>query len=407
MNIILYDALSRNSLMPLTLTRPVADIRVGIMTIREKWEAYLNKKTSTATLPYLQEKFPAVVEDDNLLIDGTLIPTPSLLKEIMAMSPSTSLVWKENIIAARVSKKELALFLESYSNENGKENGPLLSNRQLLPENTPVRLISHLTDIYTLNKEEIQADFEQLVKDRQSCEIPNNNLIIGNKEDIFVEENVEIEGATLNAKEGPIYIAKNAKIMEGSVLRGPLSIGESVVIKVGSKIYGETTIGPYCKVGGEIQNVVFFGFSNKAHDGYLGNSVIGEWCNLGADTNSSNLQNNYRTVKQWSYPAQNFVDTGLQFCGLVMGDHSRCSINTMFNTGTVIGVNCNLFGAGFHQKIVPSFSYGGNETGYSDYLFAKAKETAETVFKRRGLEFDEKECRILEFIANKKKEYHF
>lgn len=392
MNIILFDGISRGHLLPLTLTRPVADIRIGITTIREKWELKLQEKTSTYTLPYLQDKFPLLIRDDNILIDGSLIPDDDLAEKIISLRSGDALLFGKRIIACRVCREKLEYcFSGRPVDENGLE---LPEVKKAIPVLSEVSLIQKLTDIFTLNGECLRADFRALTKGRQSQPISPSNRIIGDEEAIFIETGVIMEGATLNSLQGPIYIGKNAEIMEGSFLRGNVSVGEHAIVKVGARIFKDTTIGPYCKVSGEINNVVFIGYSNKAHDGYLGNSVIGEWCNIAAGSNFSNLQNNYNTTKQWDYMQQDYRDTGLQFCGVVMGDHTKCSINSKFNSGTVTGVCCNLFGTEFHSGFIPSFSYGG-DARYTLNRIDKVLETAERVFSRRGIAFDHKEKDLL------------
>lgn len=382
MNYILFDNFRRNYYLPLTFTRPVSDIRIGIMTIREKWEHYLGAKTSFLTEPYLSKKFPIVKGDDNILINGSIMPDPQLLKEIGSIGINQALVRDEIIIAIRVTADEL----DNIDDTEGMEE--LISESDFEKINTP-------WDVFSKNDAALRADYELLTKGRKSAPLSDTNTLIGN--DIFIEEGASIECATINTSTGPVYIGKNALVMEGALIRGPFALGDNSVVKMGAKIYGATTIGPYSKVGGELNNVVIFGYSNKAHDGYLGNAVIGEWCNLGADTNNSNLKNNYENVKMWSYPDQTFVDTGLQFCGLVMGDHTKCGINTMFNTGTVVGVNSNIFGAGFQRNFIPSFAWGGTK-GFADFSLTKAISIAKRVYSRRDIEFDETEQNILRAV---------
>jgi UDP-N-acetylglucosamine diphosphorylase/glucosamine-1-phosphate N-acetyltransferase len=262
-------------------------------------------------------------------------------------------------------------------------------------EDNCIKLLRHPYQIFSYNGDEIKRDFELLATDRQSHSLSDTNKVVG-KNPIFIEEGCQIECCTFNTQDGPIYIGKNSLIMEGSLIRGPFAMGEKSVIKMGAKIYGHTTIGPGCKVGGEVQNVVFQANSNKAHDGYLGNSVIGEWCNIGAGTDNSNLKNNYEEVKLWSYIKEGFEKTGLQFCGLIFGDHSKCAIGTTFNTGTVVGVSANIFGSGFPRNFIPSFAWGGH-SGFKTYQLPKAIETAERVMERRGLKLSDVDKKILEF----------
>jgi len=376
MNYILFDDHSRSNLLPLTFMRPVAEIRLGILTIREKWERLLNTQTSTLTEAYLSEKFPIIKEKTNFLINGSVCPSVELVDEINQLKPGQTLVSEDAIIALHINEKEL--------DDSGDVD--ISGIDEIMTKNEFLK-INDTWDIFSKNGMAIQSDFELITKGRKSQKLSSTNRVIG-EENIFIEEGAKVEFAILNASIGPIYIGKDAEVMENSVVRGPFALCEHGVLKMAAKIYGPTTIGPYSKVGGEINNTVIFGYSNKAHDGFIGNSVIGEWCNLGADTNNSNLKNSYDNVKLWSYPQNTFVDTGLQFCGLIMGDHSKTGINTMLNTGTVIGVNANVFGAGYQRNFVPSFSWGGT-SGFKIYDIKKAMKVAETVYSRRNKKFDE------------------
>ncbi|MBR9845753.1 MAG: glucose-1-phosphate thymidylyltransferase, partial [Algicola sp.] len=326
MNYILFDGPSRQNLLPFTFTRPVADIRVGILTIREKWEQFLGFTTTTLTEDFLAEKYPMVEMDENVMINASYLPNQELVEIIKGLEDNQAVFQGEDVIAF-------------YSKDSQDEID--FSTYQAIEYDEEVLKIEHTWDIFANNGEAIQADFELLTRDRTSQPIPNSNNVI-NAQNIFIEEGAKLEFATLNASTGPIYIGSNAEIMEGSIIRGPFALCEHATLKLGAKIYGPTTVGPHSKVGGEVNNSVIFGFSNKGHDGFLGNSVIGEWCNLGADTNNSNLKNNYAEVRLWDYQKEGFAKTGLQFCGLMMGDHSKCGINTMFNTGTVVGVSANI-----------------------------------------------------------------
>ena len=382
MNYIIFDNFRRNYLLPLTFTRPVGDIRIGILTIREKWEHYLGVKTSSLTEDYLRAKFPIEKGEDNILVNGSILPNDQLADEIKKLGINQVLVKDEVIIAMRLTASEL----DNMDDTEGMEE--LETNCEFLK--------LHATwDIFNNNDEALRADYVILTKGKESEPLSKTNTLLGN--DIFIEKGAKVECATINTTTGPVYIGKDTEIMEGTMIRGPFALCDNSVVKMSAKIYGATTIGPYSKVGGELNNVVIFGYSNKAHDGYLGNSVIGEWCNLGADTNNSNLKNNYDIVKMWSYPDQTFVDTGLQFCGLVMGDHSKCGINTMFNTGTVIGVNSNIFGSGFQRNFIPSFAWGGTK-GFDDFPIRKAIDIAKRVYSRRDIDFDENEQLILRSI---------
>ena len=382
MNYIIFDNFNRNYLLPLTFTRPVGDIRVGILTIREKWEHLLGQKTSTLTEDYLSMKFPIVKGEDNILINGSVLPNVKLLSEITKLKLNEALIKGEIIIALRVSAEEL---------ENIDDTEAITE----VETDCEFMKINATWEIFSKNDQALRDDFEMITKDRKSQPLSDTNRLFGDK--LFIEEGAKVEGVTINTTTGPVYIGKDTEIMEGSLIRGPFAILEHSVVKMGARIYGATTLGPWSKVGGELNNVVFFGLSNKAHDGYLGNAVVGEWCNMGAGTNNSNLKNNYEIVKMWSYPDQTFVDTGLQFCGLVMGDHSKCGISTLFNTGTVVGVNSNIFGSGFQRNFIPSFAWGGTK-GFTDFSLRKAIDIAKRVYSRRDIEFDEVEQYILRSV---------
>ncbi|MGY0408445.1 MAG: GlmU family protein [Polaribacter sp.] len=388
MNYILFDGEVRNALLPFTYTRPVADIRIGILTIREKWENYLGLTTTTITEDYLEEKFPMVEMEENILINAAFCPSKNLIEKVIKLSKNEAIFKGEDVIAFYTSDTQEEVNFDDYKQIEFDE--------ELIQ-------IKNTWDIFSLNSKAIQQDFELITEGRTSEPIPEGVQTI-NKEKIFIEEGAEIIFTTLNASKGPIYIAKDTLIMENSSIRGPFAICNNATVKMGTKIYGGTTLGPFCKVGGEINNAVLFGNTNKGHDGYLGNAVLGEWCNLGADTNNSNLKNNYAEVKIWKYETANFVKTGLQFCGLLMGDHSKCGINTMFNTGTVIGVSANLYGSGFPRNFVPSFSWGG-ASGYTTFQMKKVYEVATAVMKRKNLDFDEKDKKILEHVFEITKEY--
>ncbi len=381
MNYILFDGAVRNSLLPFTYTRPVADIRIGILTIREKWEKQLGFTTTTLTEDYLEGKYPMVEMEENIMLNAAVLPTPKLVSQIKDLKQNQAIFKDDEIIAFFTTDAQEEVHFDTYD---------------IIHFQSDLLQIKNTWDIFSLNDKAIESDFELLTKGRSSQPIPNTVNCI-NREQIFFEEGVDITFATLNASSGPIYIDKNAIVMEGSLIRGPFSLGEDSVLKMGAKIYGATTIGPMCKVGGEVNNCVIFGYSGKGHEGYLGNSVIGEWCNLGADTNNSNLKNNYAEVRLWSYETNRFAKTGLQFCGLMMGDHSKCGINTMFNTGTVIGVSANIFGGNFPRNFIPSFSWGGS-AGFSVYKMDKVNEVVKAVLERKHLNYNEQEKKILEHV---------
>ena len=388
MNYILFDSDARTSLLPFTYTKPVADIRVGILTIREKWEKRLGLTTSTITEEYLEDKYPMVEMEENVLINASFLPSDELIDKIKNLSKNEAIFKGDDVIAFYTTDTQEEVNFDSYT--------PIEFEEELIR-------INNTWDIFSLNDKAIQQDFDLLTAERKSQPIPKSVQTINSK-NIFIEEGATVLFSTLNATDGPIYIGKDAEIMENCSVRGPFAMCEHSVLKMGAKMYGATTIGPFSKVGGEVNNSVLFGYSNKGHDGFLGNSVIGEWCNLGADTNNSNLKNNYAEVRLWSYETGGFAKTGLQFCGLMMGDHSKCGINTMFNTGTVIGVSSNIFGSGFPRNFVPSFSWGG-ASGFTTYQLKKVFEVAEVVMKRRNIEFDEKEQAILEHVFEETKQY--
>lgn len=388
MNYILFDGPSRNKLLPFTYTRPVADIRVGILTIREKWEKHLGYTTSTVTEDYLTDKYPMVEVDENIMINASYLPNREIIELIKSLTEKQAIFKGEDVIAFHTKEDQEDINFEDYE--------AIEFERDILS-------IENTWDIFSKNAKAIQDDFELLTYNRKSQPIPKSVNVI-NPENIFIEEGAKLEFVTLNASSGPIYIGKNAEVMEGSVIRAPFALCEHATIKLGAKIYGPTTVGPHCKVGGEVNNSVLFGYSNKGHDGFLGNSVLGEWCNLGADTNNSNLKNNYAEVRLWDYETEGFAKTGLQFCGLMMGDHSKCGINTMFNTGTVVGVSANIFGSGFPRNFVPSFSWGGN-SGFTTYLTRKAFEVAKVVMSRRNIEFTEQDAHILEHVFEETKKF--
>lgn len=384
MNYILFDGPFRENLLPLTFTRPVADIRVGISTIQEKWEFYLNSKTSILTESYLANKFPVHTEEENIFINASVFPNNDLVNEIISLEQGKILKKEDLTIAYKINRE----FLNNFDFKKG------LTSQQ---SNSEVDLLENNWDIFAKNEKYLKLDFERLAKDRESAVLSSSNFVRGDTNLIFLEEGAVVEFAYLNTETGPIYIGKDAEVMEGSKIRGSFALCDNSTLKMDAKIYGATTIGPYCKVGGEINNSVFFGYSNKAHDGFLGNAVIGEWCNLGADTNNSNLKNTYEEVKLWSYSQKRFVKTGLLFCGLIMGDHSKSGINTMFNTGSVVGVSCNIYGSGFQRNFIPSFSWG-SPLGMKAFNLKKSFQIAEAVFKRRGIEFNTTEQEIFASI---------
>ena len=387
LNYILFDDATRSKLLPFTHTRPIADIRCGILTMRERWEHLLGSPTSTLTVSYLQDVFPVKTANKNIFINGRVFATSDLVNQISNLAEGEKLIKGEVIIAANLGEQVIPL-------EKLLEH-TILSNT--IEFNGETNQLCNIWDIFSLNDFALKSDYELLTHNRKSEPLPEDILVSGTH-NIFIEKGGKINmGCIINAIKGPVYIGKDAELLEGVAVRGPLAVCEQAVVKMGAKIYGPTTIGPGCKVGGEINNVVFFANSNKGHDGYLGNTIIGEWCNLGADTNSSNLKNNYDEVKVHSEQTGGLVKTGLVFCGLMMADHSKCGINTMFNTGTVVGVSANIYGGGFPDKFIPSFSWGGSE-GMVTYQFEKAMETANRMMARRGKTLHEVEIKMYKHI---------
>lgn len=387
MNYLLFDDQASEQLLPFTYTRPSAELMVGIWTIAEKWEYQLGRSLSHKTYrKYLTAKFAALVEADNVYINGRLLPDTSLLHAIQALGMGEVLYTDKVALAARTATDLDQFDLERLS----------LLGLKLLKYEDPVRLLTYPEDIFKMNGDEIKRDFTAITTGRKSQRPDDSNRIV-NAGDVFIEEGAIVVNAILNASAGPIYIGRDAEVMDGAIIRGPFALGEHSTIKMGAKIYGDTSIGPHCKVGGEVSNSVILGYSNKGHDGFMGNSVIGQWCNWGADTNNSNLKNNYEIVKLWDEVSGRFRNTGLQFCGLMMADHSKCGINTMFNTGTVVGVGANIFGSGFPRNFLPSFSWGGPQ-GMDTFKLPKFFQTAEKVMERRGIALTETEKDILTAI---------
>ncbi|QCR24729.1 GlmU family protein [Pontibacter sp. SGAir0037] len=394
MNIILFDDPEiRPLLLPFTFTRPVAEIRVGIKTITEKWQAYMGAPVSFLTQAYLQKKYQAHTGAHTIYINGAVCPDVNLVRSIRELSAGEAIYQNDTLLAYHAAQPE-PISLEELPQLPVKRRHEI----------SGVTIVRELWEIFLFNGQQIRHDFKLVTAGRKSEPIADKHTIVYNEADIFIEEGVTIRAAVLNAENGPIYIGKDAQVMEGAVIRGPFALGESSQVSMGAKIRGDVTVGPFSKVGGEVSASVIFGYTNKGHEGYLGNSVLGEWCNLGADTNTSNLKNNYAEVKIWSHAKGSFRNTGQQFCGLMMGDHSKCGINTMFNTGTVVGVSANIFGAGFPRNFVPSFSWGG-AAGFETFQIRKAFEVAEKVFGRRSKDLDEVERAILTEVFNQTQQY--
>lgn len=389
-DILLFDDPAiRGSLLPFTFTRPVADIRVGILKISEKWNKYTGANISFLTQDYLQKKFPRNTEKA-LAVNGSWLPDAEALQALNSLKEDEALYFGK-------------VFLAGYIGETEKNLSFAAERRPVQLSSEPI-LLQKTWQIFQFNGSEIRKDYSLLTNGRASRSVNDPHTIVYGADQIFIEEGAKIRAAVLNAEGGPIYIGKNTEIQEGSLIRGPFALCEGSTINMGAKLRGDTTVGPFSKVGGEISNSVIFGYSNKGHEGFLGNSVIGEWCNLGADTNTSNLKNNYAPVKLWDYTRGGFANTGLQFCGLMMGDHSKCGINTMFNTGTVVGVGANIFGDGYPRNFIPSFSWGG-AAGFSTFTMAKFEETAKAVFGRRGLDWTPAEKEILDKVFELTKSY--
>ena len=384
MQLVFSDAQYWEDFLPLTFTRPVAEMRMGILTFSERWKKLLDiDEVFYITENYLQDKFRKPEPKQSLFIVSNFFPSDEVLKQIKELQPGEALVYENEVLVANINM----------------DNFSLNQINKMTDIHEKLFFIEKPTDIFSYNDKAIDFDFKLLTEGRISQELSSTNGFIGEKENLFIEEGATIEFSTLNCKTGKIYIGKNAEIMEGSNIRGSLALCEESKINLGTKLYGGTTIGPHSKVGGEVNNIVIFGYSNKGHDGFVGNSVIGEWCNLGADTNSSNLKNNYASVKLWNYRKKRFLDTGLQFCGLIMGDHSKTAINTQLNTGTVVGVAANIFKSGFPPNLVDSFSWGGMK-GDEKFKLEKSYEVAEKAMERRKIAITEMDKDILKYIYN-------
>lgn len=384
MQLIFSDAQYWGDFLPLTYTRPIAELRAGILTFSERWQKLLNSdEISYITEEYLQKKYKSYEKKESLLITPNFLPSDAVLEQIRNLQLGEALIYENEVLAARLDMFDFSLSKIEKMTDITEE----------------LVFFKKHTDLFSKNDKAIDFDFALLSQGKTSANLSETNGFLGKKEDLFIEEGATIEFSTLNTKTGKIYIAKNAEIMEGSNVRGPLALCESAKINMGSKVYGPTTIGPQCKIGGEVNNCVLFGYSSKAHEGFIGNSVVGEWCNLGADTNSSNLKNNYAEVKLWNYKSQKFEKTGLQFCGMIMGDHSKAAINTQFNTGTVVGIGANIFKTGFAPNVIEHFSWGGHK-GDEKFNLHKMYEVAEIAMARRNVKLSEEDKEILEWIYN-------
>ncbi len=382
MQLVFSDAQYWTDFLPLSFTRPMAEMRCGILTFAERWKKLLETEDCTyITEDFLQQKFQEPRKIQSLFLVPNFLPTPKVLEQIKNLQPGYALAYEDEVVAANID-------LNNFSLGNIERVDDLSES---------VVFYKKHTDLFSFNREAIEYDFQLLTKNRQSQPLSSTNGLRGDSGKLFIEEGAVVEYAIINVEDGPVYIGKNAEVMEGSLIRGPLMLGESAKLNLGAKVYGPTTIGPHCKVGGEVNNIVIFGYSNKGHDGFVGNSVIGEWCNLGADTNSSNLKNNYAEVKLWSYKDKRFKSTGLQFCGLIMGDHSKTAINTQLNTGTVVGVAANVFKPGFPPNHVPNFSWGGHAND-EKFKLEKAFEVAEKVMQRRKVDLTDEDRDTLTHI---------
>lgn len=388
MNIILFDGIEWSQLQPLTLTKPFADLRMGIFTFKERWKKWIGGNYSYLTTDYLADKYPVHLEKSNLFINPAFFPNQLLIDSILNLKDSESIWNKGHLVAAKCSMEQFQ-DLDSLKNRQDFEGG--------------IVRIQRLWDLFTHNSYALKLDYDLKTKDSRSQKISPTNGVF-NAKNIFIEEGAVVEYSILNAKEGPIYIGKDAEVMEGSMIRGGLALCEGAKINMGTKIYSGTTIGPHCKVGGEVNNSILMGYSNKGHEGFLGNSIIGEWCNIGADTNNSNLKNNYSNIRIWDYPSQSYIDTGLQFFGMVMGDYSKAAINSQFNTGTIIGVSANVFDSGFPPKFIPSFAWGGGE-GSERFDLRKSFESASKMMERRKKILTEKDKEILTHIFSELTDY--
>ena len=381
MPILLFDGPERAHLLPFTYVRPVAHLLLGIDRLIDKWEAAMGEECSVYAESYLQNKFPPVFGELNRFVNSSFLPSLPLKDQILSLKENQCLFIDDHPIALVTKKRTLPEDYTVFERIEFREK---------------ILHITHVADLFLHNADVLEEDFVRLTQGRHSAPLSSTNRVI-NPDRIFIEEGAVVEHAILNATEGPIYIGKNAEVMEGSMLRGGIALGEQAVVKMGAKIYGGTTLGPFCKVGGELSNVVMLGYSNKGHDGFLGNAVIGEWCNIGAATDASNLKNSYAKLRVWNYETENFAKTELQFCGLLMGDFSRCSIHTMFNTATVVGVCSNLFGSGFPRTFLPSFSYGGAQK-LTTFQFEKAMNSNMAMMDRRGKTLTDEDRKILSHI---------
>lgn len=381
LNIVLFDSHKRHcDLLPMSFTRPLADFRVGILTLRQKWERIMPGRYSYLPEEYLRGKFAMAGTGSSTFIAGWVLADARLAEAVAALGDGEGLAAGGELIAFRGGREAFEAALDNPAAEGVREY------------DAPLRALEFVYDIFRLNGQAICDDYRLLTAGRESQPLPDSCRLIGSPTlpdglpAVFIEEGADLEGASFNVKEGPVYIGRRASVMEGAAVRGPFALGDDAKVRMGTKIYGATTVGPWCKVGGEIDNAVIFGYSNKAHDGYLGNAVVGEWCNIGAGVNASNLKNDYSKIRIWNYPRHTFMRTDLQFCGLIMADHSKAGINCMFNTATVVGVGCNIHGSGFPRVFIPSFSEGSPAGGMTDVSLDRFCVIAQRVMARRGID---------------------
>jgi len=402
MHYILFEDQSHFDLRPFTFTRPIFQLRAGILTSYDRWKYVLDKIPQTVAYDYLADRYGSPsLTGDCIWINGKFCPNEELLRLIQSIEPETYYTNEQGEVY--VARFNPSLLPVSFDGVFRKETWEILELK-MQEINIETKAIRYPYDIFQLNRHFIHYDFALVTANRKSEGVKDPYTRVYGKDNLFVEEGVDMKAAIINAEDGLVYIGKNVKIQEGAIVHGSHALCHNVTVSMGAKLRGDSAFGPYVKIGGEVGNSVLMGYSNKGHDGYLGNSVLGYWCNLGADTNTSNLKNNYASVRLWHYPTGRFRDTGTQFCGLMMGDHSKCGINTMFNTGTVVGVSANVFGGGYPRNFIPSFSWGGS-AGYTTYRMRKVCEVAEKVMIRRKVVFDEQERNILQTVFDRTAQY--
>ncbi len=395
MNWLIFEDTQQVNFWPLTYTRPIYALRCGIDTLVEKWAQTLGSvPNGMLTSPELKEVWGKLPDGNGpiLWINGRFFPNDEIHAHLNNLRPEHRLIDSEGLTLAFITEKLLPE-CKVWSEEE-------FAAFEVSGVVSTVKCLKQLPDLFSLNGEMIRADFERITKNRYSAPIEDKHTIVYGSNRVFIEPGAKIRAAILNAEDGPIYIGEGVQIQEGAMVHGAHAFLPNAVVNMGAKLRGDSTLGPYCKVGGEFSNSILQGYSNKGHDGFVGNSYIGEWCNIGADTNTSNLKNNYAPVRLWNEAQGKFVDTGLQFCGLIMGDHSKCGINTMFNTGTVVGVGANIFGDGFPRNVIPSFSWGG-AAGLTTHALPKVFETAQRVMERRKEVLSPAQHQLLEDIFKK------